>query len=252
MPTTAPSSTIDAVACGMKLLEALAEMETATLSEVTRRMQLTPNRTFRLINTFLALGYVERAGHKTYRLGPKILLLGHRGAKSAPLMRAATPQLTQLSQETGEAIFLGVRQGVQQITVASWAPVYGWQTATPTQPQLPLHTGSMGLCLLAYAPEDVVSTVLKSPRERFTETTITEEDELLVALKGIREAGYRVSTDEFSQGWLSISAPILDREGFATAAIAIGFSNQHLPQDRSDHYATLLRKAAASIAALLP
>ena len=243
---------VDALVSGCSLLEALADLDVATLSQLSEHTGLTANRTFRMIRTFLSLGYIERTGNKTYRLGPKLLLLGHRSAQSDPLIRIAMPEIERLAAETEEAVFLGVRVGLRQITVASRLPLLGWHSESSTRPQLPLHTSSMGLCLLAYAPETVIRDVLDNPRERFTEATLIDRNELERAIGAIRSDGYRVSKNEFSQGWTSIGAPVLYREGFARAAVAIGLNDQRLSGEKTADCIMAVRRTAASIAALLP
>jgi DNA-binding IclR family transcriptional regulator len=240
---------VDALFSGLILLEALADLEVATLSQLADKASLTSNRTFRMIGTLVESGYVIREGNKTYRLGPKILLLGHRCSKTDPLMRVAMPEIERVARETGEAVFLGVRIGLRQVTIASQAPLLGWVPAPRTQPQLPLHTGSMGLCLLSFAPEPVVKAVLGGPREQFTKTTLVDPNDLMHAIDGVREQGYRISTDEFTRGWTSIAAPLLDRDGLAAAAVAIGVNNRRLSKAKTKDYIAAVKRTAAAISA---
>ena len=107
----------------------------------------------------------------------------------------------------------------------------------------------MGLCLLSFAPEAIVKAVLDGPREQFTKTTLVDPNDLMRVIDGVREQGYRISTDEFTRGWTSIAAPLLDRDGLAAAAVAIGVNNRRLSKAKTKDYIAAVKRTAAAISA---
>ena len=218
MPARPSAQTVDDA---LTLLEEVGTTRGATLSELARATGMTTSKTYRLLGTLEARGYLERRNGKSYELGSKLLHLGHRAARGHPLMRAAAPVLDRLAQVSGESVLLAVRVGLERVIVDTRDALYGPQLAWPHDARLPLHSGALGLCLLAYAPAAVIEAVGAGDLPVFTEHTVASRAELEAALDDVRKEHAYVSKHSYVTGVYSVASPILGADRSAVAAVAV-------------------------------
>ena len=244
----APARTVDDA---LTVLEAVATARGATLSELARATGLTTSKTFRLLAALEARGYLERRAGKAYELGPKLLHLGHRAARGDPLVRAAAPVLERLTARSGESTLLAVRVGLERVIIDSRDGRYGPQMAWPEDARLPLHSGPLGLCLLAYADREVVDAVVAAGLRRFTSHTVTSRDELDRTLADVRRDQVCVARHPYVEGVYSVSSPILGSDRRAVAAIAVVGDVARLDAAAESSARALVAEAASEISGYL-
>src|SRR5207244_2480224 len=76
--------------------------------------------------------------------------------------------------------------------------------------------------LLAFAePEDIDTVLASTTLERFTETTVTDPQELRRQLAIIRAEGHSVSDGEIDVGVRGVGAPILTADGRVVAGLSV-------------------------------
>ena len=244
----APARTVDDA---LTVLEAVATARGATLSELSRATGLTTSKTFRLLAALEARGYLERRAGKAYELGPKLLHLGHRAARGHPLVRAAAPVLDRLTERSGESTLLAVRVGLERVIIDSRDGRYGPQMAWPEDARLPLHSGPLGLCLLAYAQRTVVDHVLSAGLRRFTSHTLTSRDALEAALDRVRRDQVYVARHPYVEGVYSVASPILGSDRQAVASIAVVGDVARLDDAAEVSLRALVKEAASDVAGFL-
>lgn len=250
MTTNNSVKTLDAA---LHLLDAIALLEGATLTEIAAVVGMPTSKTHRLLVTLEANGYLTRGRGKTYALGPKVLFLGHRSARGQPLLRAAAPVLERLSSMSGETALLAIRFGLERLIVDSRDARFGPQAAWPHDARLPLHSGALGICLLAYAPSDVFEAVVAAGLSAFTASTVADADTLRAAVEVVRREGVLVSRDSFQEGMYSIASPVLGGRREAVAAVAVVGERARLglEQKRERELADLVRQGASDVSRML-
>ena len=87
--------------------------------------------------------------------------------------------------------------------------------------RMPLHAGSAGKAILAFAPPQLVKQIVAQPLERMTDNTITNRKKLLEELESIRRCGYAVSHSERFTDALGLAAPIFDASSRVVAALNV-------------------------------
>ena len=244
----APAQTVDAA---LTLLEEVATRRGATLSDLARATGMTTSKAFRLLGTLERRGYLERRNGKSYELGAKVLHLGHRAARGHPLVRAAAPVLDRLAEHFEETVLLAVRVDLERVIVDSRDAKYGPQLSWPYDARLPLNSGALGLCLLAYAPEDVLHDLLAAGTTAFTDHTITGASDVARALETIRREHVHVAKHSYLQGVYSIGSPILGADRHAVAAVSVVGTVERLAAVAEEEIRTAVRDAAAEIARYL-
>lgn len=235
---------------GFRVLEAFSASEPELLlSQVARAGGVDNATAFRLLNTLILLGYVERVPDtKRFRLSLKCLDLGFNAIARMDLRSIARPVLNGLVAsgagaasiailDKGDAVYIErVQAGFTRLAVDI-------RVGT----RVPAFCSAMGRAMLAFLPDDVQRREIASrPTEKLTPYTETDLEALLERLRETREQGYAVVNQESVVGLTAIAAPILGSDGAPIAAVSIAAASSAISIDEyAGAFAPRLRNAAA-------
>jgi DNA-binding IclR family transcriptional regulator len=214
----------------VQLIELLAERGSARLPELVAGTGFSRPTAHRLLAALEAHGLVGRSRSGTYRLGLRHLEWGARAAAGIGLIEAARPVLDRLRDVSAASSQIYLRDGDARICVGAAEPVSGLRDTVPVGMALPLHLGSGGKVLLAWADD----------RDRFPAVSVDE-------LATVRKRGWAASVGEREPGVASISAPVLDLEGRIRAAISISGPIERLGRDPGSRWAVTITEAAREL-----
>ncbi len=220
----------DARAAVDKAISLLAAFRTEAhtglgVSELARRSDMSKSTAFRLLQSLMRNGVVEKSG-TSYRLGAQLqsLTARHDTPRHAAIRDALTPFLADLYELTHETVHLAVLQGADVIYLNK---LYGHRTVSAPSRiggRAPAHCTGVGKVLLAYDPvarESLHTTDLRA----VTAATITDAVELGLELDGVRRAGIARDREEVAPGLACVAAPVLVR-GVAVAALSVSGNSE--------------------------
>lgn len=244
-----PSNTTQSVQRALMILNTFSDdTPLQRVSDIARRVQLTPSTVSRLLGTMLDMGFVERdevSGF--YRLGYQILTLSGVVLHSHEIYRHAYPELYKLSAETDLHIFLGIQDHDELVHVASVGAEDTNDLFTPVGYRHPMFCCAMGKAILAYLDDSEVNLILKnSELIPYTPYTVVNPGQIKKDLKKIRMLGYAVIREELTIGKASIAAPIFNRKRVPVGAISISgdLEKMNLPQNEKELSRKVLLTAA--------
>lgn len=194
-----------------------------SIGELSERSGLPKSTTSRLIGALERQGLVQRLGTRgQLRPGPVLLRYASRDASQA-LVALAQPSLKRLADESGETINLAVPgpAGVEHLAQEDTAHLVG--VTDWVGRRVPFELAANGKCFLAFGGGAV------------------DDAEL------IRSHGYATSIDELEVGLSALSAPVLDADGAAIAALSISGPTARLTAERIEELAPLLKDEAATL-----
>lgn len=208
-----------------RLLEALADLEGATASELAEEVNMPLSSVYDYLTTFESLGYVVESPDGRYTVSFGFLELGNRIRNQYDVYRIAEPELKSLSRETGEYVVLmieedglGVIIELQKGDKSSNIHIRETHPGTKTR----LSTTASGKSILAQFSDDRVREIVDryglAPK---TGNTITSSDELFEDLAQIRDVGYAIDDEERFEGMRGVGAPVETGGDAVTAGIAI-------------------------------
>lgn len=232
---------------GLAILETLSKSRSGIgVSELARQLELTKSNTFRLLQTLTVLGYVNQQADKTYRASLKGWQIGRSVVENLNLRAIAAEMMRYLANETGETIYLAVRDNLQVVyidKIESSKPIRSWN---PIGGSAPLHCVGTGKAILAteYAElRDAVGDRL----ERYTDRTITELGRLDDEMAQTKARGYAIDTGEFRERVYSIGSAILLPDSSAAGALGISIPDVNLADDSIDRIGGLVAHAADTV-----
>ena len=228
------------------------------VSELGRDIGLGRSTTHRYVATLTALGYLQQdPATKKYRLGPRVLDLGFSAIGAMEIRELAAPHLQELSGETGHTVNMAILDKLDIVYVERCRSSRAGQREIDLNlhigARLPAYCTSLGKVLLAYLPAaeqaerlDQIEFARRGPNTLTTRFVLAEE------LRRVRENGFAINNEELAYGLRSIAAPVLTRDGVATAAINLAVHSSMVSMEQlAARLSETLRRAAADISARL-
>jgi DNA-binding IclR family transcriptional regulator len=245
----------DMVGKALSLLVLLGdEPRGASAAEISRRASLPFSTTYRLLGSLARDGFVDyEPDGRRYHLGLRIFQLGQRVSNHHGFAGTAMPVLRRVTEQTGEATILSVRDGNHHLTVNK---VDGPQIFRVTSD--PGHLGSLsttavGKALVAFAEDSERERLVEElPLEPLTLKSITDRQAFRDEIELVRRRGYAVMDEENEAGMRAVAVPLLNSQGHAFASLATAVPVFRLSLEDLEAHVPLLQAAAAELAARLP
>ncbi len=233
MPSTGIDRSGPGLVRDLELLEVLAANDAAHGGIGTVRIAQLVNRdkgqVSRSLRTLEREHLVERDPMtREYRLGWRVYALAARSS-AGRLLQVAPAIIRELVADLDETVHLCTLQGLDVLTVLSFAPLResrgGWEGRC-----VPAACTSAGRVLLADVPLATIRShfgpdhfTLVGPRQR-----VHNAVELYEEVAATRERGYAIVDEEFEANLVGASAPVRDFRGQVVAAINVSGSKSSL------------------------
>lgn len=241
------SAGVQSVDRALTILEVLARVGEAGVTEIAGELDVHKSTAFRLMSTLEAHRLVEQTTERgRYRLGVGVLRLAGATTARLDLVQEARPVCRQLAADTGETVNIAVLSESSALYLDQIAGSSALQPHNWVGQHIPLHATSNGKVLLSGLDDQQVSDVLGT-LSRYTPTTITKKGKLREELAAVRERGYAVAVDELEEGLTAIAAPIRNAHGDVIASMSVSGPTFRLSEDRVAGVVPQLVEAAAEV-----
>jgi DNA-binding IclR family transcriptional regulator len=199
-----------------------------SLGEIREATGMPTSTVQRLVTNLVAQGFLDREGD-AFRIGMKLAYWAAPATRGVAMLDLFTPLLRELRELTGETVcFFQAEQG-HRVCVALAETRHALRREMHVGAILPLHAGSAGQVLLAWAPE-LLRKTLESPLEPLTEYTIIRSEDLELAVRRTRRDGFSITTGQRDDGASGLSAPVFDSGGGWVGALPISGPTLRMPR----------------------
>ena len=221
-----------------------------SLADISGALKMPKSTTLNLLRTLESFGYVMRSyPSMNYKLGYSALQLNYCTQMSMGAVRAALPILEDLQIRTGKTIYLTthINGKVLYLEVAHQnRRIFSYSISGKT---LPMHCTGCGKAMLAFLPEEEIKSVIDTHGlTTHTPNTITSADRLRAELDTVRAKGFAIDNEEETLGLRCIAAPILNSNGYPTAALSISGAVHTMQNEQLMSYLELLLNSAHALA----
>ncbi len=222
-----------------------------TLAQISSTLSYPKSTALNLIRTLEQCGYLLRTPNgQSYRLGYKILELSYVLRSTLPVVQYSLPFLEDLQAFTNETIYLTSHINGQVFYLEGIYPSRRMANYSIAGKTLPMHCTGCGKAMLAYLPlVEQKQIIQKHGLQRFTDYTITEELKMYDELEEIRKRGYSIDFQEETLGVKCIALPILNSDGYPTAAVSISGTVINMKDELLIGYAEMLSRVCNSLSA---
>ena len=241
---------IQSMARAAKILEHLAyNGNNESLSNISRALELNKSTVFTLISTWEQLGYVQQNQDTgKYSLGLKLFELGQVVYSSMDLRANAMPFLRELAAQYGETVHLSVLSDGEVVYIDKVASPRSIRIGSHIGGRNPAHCTGVGKILLSGLSEKQLDKIISEKGlRRFTESTITDPDELKRHIRQVEIQGYALDKEEIEPGLFCVAAPIKNHQGTIIAAISLSGLADRMKQGNIEDIAAGLKETAKKI-----
>ncbi|MEH3048121.1 IclR family transcriptional regulator [Sphingomonas adhaesiva] len=194
------------------------------LADVARAAGVDNATAFRMLNTLVGLGFVEKVPEtRRFRLTFKCLELGFNAIARSDIRSLGRPLLRGLVGDRIEAASIGVLDGHEVVYVERiQAGLQRLAVDVRVGNRVPAFSSALGRAILAHLPIDDERAILTAnPPSRLTDHTIVDIDRLLQEIAKVRRDGFAVSDQETVTGLRVLAAPITDVDDVPIAALSV-------------------------------
>lgn len=245
-----PAEFVEALSKGLSILECFdAEHPEMTLSEIARRVGLSPAAARRSLITLSTLGYVAQA-NKRFHLRPRVMSLGSAFYISARANEVLQPELRDFVSKFGDASSVATLDGVHALYIAHYSEQRARRASAVIGARYPAHATSLGRILLAALSDDALNRYFDAfEPEKLTSQTVVDEAELRVIIDDVRNDGYATTVDQLDYGITALAVPIRSAGGKTIAALnTSGYTGLITPEKLTEERLRALRASAAQLA----
>ena len=222
---------VQSVLKAFDLLEVLAsEDSVATIPLLSKRLDLSRNKIFRLLATLEDKGLVERDDSTgTFRLGMYAFEMSQHILKSASLIRLAHPIMEELARKHDEAVYMTVLNNDEVLFLDMVDSFQQIKTTDMVGRRFPFFTNAAGKAIKAMSSTDMLERLGK---RRANMNGITDIKKLETELRDIRQSGVAVDFGGLGEGICAVAVAIKDYAGKVVGALTMLAPSFRMLQER--------------------
>ncbi|MGY6567374.1 MAG: IclR family transcriptional regulator [Salinarimonas sp.] len=206
----------------------------------------------RLLGALAEVGFVDIDDQeKRYRLGYALFALG-ASARAFHVVDLARPSLVRLAAETGDTVYLSLRDGDEAICVDRRTGSFPIRTLTlDVGDRRPLGIGAGALALLAFENEADIARVMRANAHARRDYAAFDDATLHMLITQARAQGYAFNDGNIVSAMSAIGVPVMDDSGRVLAALSIAAIRERFAGKRLAELVALLQGEARELAGAL-
>jgi DNA-binding IclR family transcriptional regulator len=207
----------------LTLLEYLADVKSASFSEIVNDLELPNSSAHQLLQTVVHRGFFEfEELNRTFRLGFRLWEIAQSYSMDGDLATIAQPLMEELTATTTETVQLAKLDGLQNVYLAISESPHPMKLVSAVGMRLASHATGLGKVLLGGLEDGELERRLQGVElEQYTDRTITDHRELLAEVRRTRNRGYGEDNEEYVRGCRCVAMPLHDSRGDVVAALSV-------------------------------
>lgn len=232
------------------VLDAIVEQnQPVGLPDISARVQLARQTVHRILTQLELLGLIIRdPSRDRFTVGPRLSHLSLNVLRSSNNRTPVRLILTDLVEQLQETCNVGILDGMEYVYIERIECDWPLRIHLQAGSRVPAHCTAGGKLMLAHLRYDTLMHCLQiAPLEKYTKNTLTDISKLQSQLDQIKEQGYSINNEEYTEGLMAIGVPIRDSKQVVLAALAVHAPVSRLSIEKGLQYMDQLQKAAERI-----
>lgn len=195
----------------LQIVMALSTTNSYTgISDLVKMTGLSKSTLHRILNELLECNFVIKdEKEKKFKLGYQMINLAMNIQVSDYLVEISKEEMKYLNDISGETISLVVMSDYEGVYIGKMEAKNQISLKFKVGWRLPLYCTSSGKAILANQSKEFLDGYFRSvPLKKFTDDTVTDQQQLKMELKEIKKQGYAMDIKEHNHDIICISAPI--------------------------------------------
>lgn len=214
--------TVQVVKNAFEILDFLAAGQTdATLQTISSKLNITLNKTFRLLATLCENGLVEHNKHSgSYGLGINSFTLAQKLAGNSSIISITHPVIEQLARKHDEAVYMTIIKGDDVLFLDMVDCHQQIKAMSLIGKSFPYFTNAAGKVMKALESAEIIEWLRN--KNRVKNRNIIDPETLASELFEIRtNGGIAVDSDGLGEGLISVAVAVKDYAGHVIGAITM-------------------------------
>jgi DNA-binding IclR family transcriptional regulator len=229
---------------GLDVIEAVAAGE-VTLHQLSETLGLTRSTTHRLAASLVERGYLGFTPREGYRLGPKLLALGHLAQEQADIIQIARPHLEAVAQLTGDTVHLGVMEDDYALYLDKMPGKRRVTISSRVGDRQPLTSTGLGKALmLDHSPEYWSERFMLEHADRHPHVGFDVWSERMVEYV---RTGRAFDLEENEDQIRCVAAPLRDARDAIVGAISVSSAALYMSDERMEELSDIVLATAHAI-----
>lgn len=243
---------IQSVSRAFQLLRTISENPSVHgVSALANKMNVHKSTVSRLIATLEEEKAIKRLD-SGFQIGEGIAdLVGGRNSAETlkqTLTTLARPILNTIIQKTNETSGITIQTGSTSTTILQIHSNHQLRVRDWTNESFPLHTSSSGKHFLSHFTRTQLNAYLTTFLTPHNQFSIKKPEKLRQVIAKARTQGYDWTENEFEEGLVAISAPVLDQNKDIIAAVYLcGPTFRFIQNGNRSHYINLIKTAGSTL-----
>ena len=248
MDTQMTGQGIQSLEHGINIIKKVNEAnKPLSITEISDMCEMSKSKLHRYLTSLCRTGFLQRNSSLQYSLGPALLAISNKAAKSTNIADLARPTLIKLRELLNETVFLSIwggngpypieiEENRRQITIGIQV---GYKTST-------VQTTS-GRLFAAFLPEDITKDILQKEllENNFDADVFGKE------LIKIQKFGYSVTEESLIPGIVAVGCPVFGKNNKIVATISIVGIKDILDTSDNSYLIKLLKKECSELSVTL-
>lgn len=203
----------------LKFLELVAERQKPIrLVDIASVLDMPASSAHVLAKQLVKYNYIQTDEDRRYAPSTGLVVLASKVMGGTALVVIARAFIEQLSEQTGESVYLGMKTDQGIVYVDAIEGTSGLVSRAPLGSLRSAHASSAGRVCLAYTltPDELTQYLDTATLHAFTPKTPVDRVKLKQMIEGILRDGYSVNDQALTDKVCGVSSPIFD----ATAKLA--------------------------------
>ncbi len=228
------------------LLRYIIEKEDGlSIREASRALGYSPATVQKLVGSLFEQGFVIKDGvTDRYHLGPEAIRLGFAALARLDIRQVARPYLEDLSEITGETVFLAIRRGNYAVYIDKVVSNHPIRMDANLGVDRPYNCTAIGkVLLMEVSAQDIDRMAQESCFQARTPNSIVDPEKIKAEVEIVRRQGWAEDREEFVIGAYCVAAPIYNFDGKVEAAVTVSGPVDRVRENLPQIKAALLETA---------
>lgn len=241
----------------LRLLNVLEQLalsgQAVTPTQVNQALDLPKPTIHRLFATLQSEGFIEKdMGNRGYCAGKRARDMATALLSPQPVRTARAAIMQRLAADLGETCNIAQPDGDAMIYLERVETKWPLRIQLSVGTRVPLYCTASGKMYLSTLRKKYLDRYLTATKlNARTPQTLTSVEDLTNAIDGIRKQGHARDDEEFMDGMIAISVPILDARGALASTLSFHAPTIRMSMDEALRRLPLLKAAASDLSALL-
>jgi DNA-binding IclR family transcriptional regulator len=221
--------------------------------EIAQRTRLPKPTVSRLAYTLVRLGHLRYSESlEKYALGSSVVSLGFAALGQMDVRRIARPLMQALSEHTGAAVNLGIRDRLQMVYIDTYRTAATSSIQLDAGWRIPIPTTSMGRAFLCALDEERRLPLLDELKQANRGEWPKLKKGIEQALEEFERQGWCTSLGDWRREVHGIAAPLVPEEGaepmvFSCSGTAFNLTEEKIVQDVGPRLLTVVGNVRAAL-----